>query len=71
MEAAVYQNESVRGHRFPSMAISAPTDVTIGQTADVEVSWIGLDAGTKYLGAVSHGTPSGLAGLTVVSVATD
>ena len=54
-----------------NMTISAPTDVTIGQTADVEVSWSGLDAGTKYLGAVSHGTPSGLAGLTVVSVATD
>ena len=54
-----------------NMTISAPTDVTIGETAVVDVSWSGLDAGTKYLGAVSHGTPTGLAGLTVVSVATD
>jgi hypothetical protein len=54
-----------------NMTIDAPSTVTTGQTADVGVSWTGLDAGTKYLGAVSHSTSGGLVGLTVVSVATD
>ncbi len=54
-----------------NMTISAPAAVTTGQQSAVEVSWSGLDAGTKYLGAVSHGTPSGLAGLTVIAIDTD
>jgi hypothetical protein len=37
----------------------------------VVVDWSGLDAGTKYLGAVSHSDADSIEALTVVSVATD
>jgi hypothetical protein len=54
-----------------NLTVVGPATVTTGQQADVEVSWSGLDAGTKYLGGVSHGTPAGVAGLTLVAVDTD
>ena len=53
-----------------NMTVVAPASATIGPAA-IDVSWSGLTGGTKYLGAVSHTGPSGLLGLTVVSVATD
>lgn len=46
---------------------SAPTTGTVGATGTINVSWSGLAAG-KYLGAVSHSTDDGLAGLTLVNV---
>jgi len=53
-----------------NMTVTAPAAATIG-TGNIDVSWSGLSAGTKYLGAVSHTGPSGLFGLTVLSVSTD
>jgi hypothetical protein len=53
-----------------NMTVTAPGSATVG-AASIGVEWSGLDAGTKYLGAVSHTGPSGLFGLTTVSVATD
>lgn len=46
----------------------APTTATLGGSGTVDVSWSGLTAGTKYLGAVSHSSDSGLLGLTLVRV---
>jgi subtilisin family serine protease len=55
-----------------NMTISgAPASVTLGDTATLTVSWSGLAAGTKYLGAVSHNDASGMLDLTIVAVATD
>jgi len=34
------------------------------------VNWAALDPGMHYLGAISHNTPNGLYGLTIVNVRT-
>jgi hypothetical protein len=47
---------------------AAPTSATVGQTATIDVSWSGVAAGTRALGAVSHTGDSGLMGLTLVEV---
>ena len=49
---------------------SAPAAATLGTSGTIDVSWSGLAADTKYLGAVSY-TDTSLFGLTVVSVTTD
>jgi subtilisin family serine protease len=51
-----------------NLAVTAPSTVTEGDRLDLEVSWSGLDPGLRYLGAVSHDTPSGLYWLTIVNV---
>lgn len=48
----------------------APTEVSIAQTATIAASWSGLDAGTDYVGAVSHSNADGLIGLTLVEIET-
>jgi hypothetical protein len=48
---------------------SAPASATLGATGTIDISWSGLTAGKKYLGAVSHTGPGPtLLGLTLVSV---
>lgn len=49
---------------------AAPTSANIGEVGTIEVSWSGLTADTRYLGAVSHSDASGVMGLTLVSVDT-
>jgi subtilisin family serine protease len=54
-----------------SLAVdSAPASATLGETGTVSASWSGLDAGTQYLGAVSHSDENGILDLTLVSVDT-
>ena len=48
---------------------SAPASATIGATGTIDVSWTGVAAGTRALGAVSHTGDAGLLGLTLVEVA--
>lgn len=48
---------------------SAPASATFGNDS-IDISWSGLSAGTKYLGAVSHDA-AGEFSLTLVSVSTD
>jgi hypothetical protein len=50
---------------------SAPPSATQGTTGTVDISWAGLAAGTKHLGAVGHSDGGGLIDLTAVSVDTD
>jgi len=50
------------------MSVSAPPLVSAGSTVDVNVSWSGLLSNTIYLGGISHNTPQGLAGITVISI---
>ena len=52
-----------------NMSVSAPGVVTAGNSADVTVDWNGLAPNTLYLGAISHTTPEGLVGITLVNIA--
>ena len=52
-----------------NLTVDAPSAAAIGQQADVTVSWSGLDAGTQYLGAISHADADGIFQLTLVDVA--
>ena len=54
-----------------NMTLTAPTAATLGATDTISVDWFGLEAGTKYLGAVSHSDDAGILDLTLVAVATD
>jgi hypothetical protein len=51
-----------------NMTVSAPASVTAGSTETLQVSWSGLAADRRYLGAISHVTPSGLVALTIVNI---
>ncbi len=50
---------------------SAPASATTGAVETIELSWSGLEADDKYLGAISHSDSGGVFRLTLVSVATD
>ena len=51
-----------------NMTVTAPAVVSSGTTADIQVDWTGLLANEIYLGAVSHTTPQGLVGITVIEI---
>ena len=52
-----------------NMTVAAPGSATLGAQT-ITVDWAGLNAGTRYLGAVSHSGDAGLLGLTLVKVET-
>jgi subtilisin family serine protease len=54
-----------------NMTVTAPASATLGATGTITVDWSGLDADTKYLGAVSHSDAGGILDLTLVAVDTD
>lgn len=51
-----------------NMTAVAPSAVTAGTTVDLQVDWTGLIANERYLGAISHTTPQGLVGITVINI---
>ncbi len=52
-----------------SLAVDeAPSTAVTGSTRAIELSWSGLDAATRYLGAISHSGSDGLMAMTLVSV---
>ena len=51
-----------------NMTASGPGFVTAGTTANVDVSWTGLESDTLYLGGISHNTPQGLVAITIISI---
>lgn len=51
-----------------NMTVTAPVAVSAGTTEDVTVNWTNLPTGTIYLGGISHNTPNGLVGITVIGV---
>ncbi|MGB5347072.1 MAG: S8 family serine peptidase, partial [Woeseia sp.] len=51
-----------------NMTVTAPPAVTSGSTEQISVDWTGLQTGTIYLGGISHTTPSGLVGITVIGI---
>jgi hypothetical protein len=52
-----------------NLTVTAPTTATLGETATIELSWSGLTADTRYLGAVSYDDGSAEIGSTLVSIA--
>jgi subtilisin family serine protease len=52
-----------------NLTVTAPTTATLGETATIELSWSGLTADTRYLGAVSYHDGSAEIGSTLVSIA--
>jgi hypothetical protein len=51
-----------------NMSANGPDFVSAGTTGTVAVDWAGLTSDTIYLGAISHVTPQGLSGLTLVTI---
>jgi subtilisin family serine protease len=58
------------GSGATDLSVTAPTSASLGASGTVSVSWNGLEAGQKYLGAVSY-TDDSLFGLTVVSISNE
>jgi subtilisin family serine protease len=54
-----------------NMTVTAPGTAVVGQTANVTVEWSGLNGGTRYLGAVSHGDGVTTFSRTIVRIDTD
>jgi subtilisin family serine protease len=53
-----------------NMTVSAPASATLGQTANVELTFSGLAAATKYLGSVAYSGAAGMPNPTIVRVDT-
>jgi subtilisin family serine protease len=51
-----------------NMSASGPSFVNPGTTADITVNWSDLLSNALYLGGISHNTPQGLSGLTIVTI---
>ncbi len=51
-----------------NLAATGPAAVAAGTIEEVTVDWANLASDTIYLGGVSHNTPDGLVGLTLVTV---
>lgn len=51
-----------------NLSVVYPTTVADGDRADLEIAWGPLDPATRYLGAVSHNTPTGRYGLTLLRI---
>ena len=50
------------------MTASGPPLVNAGSTETITVNWANLLSDTIYLGGISHNTPQGLVGLTLVTI---
>jgi hypothetical protein len=53
-----------------NLTVTAPANVANGDRVDLDLSWSGLAAASRYFGAISHTTPTGLYGLTLVNLTT-
>ena len=51
-----------------NLQVTAPLNVADGDQQQLEVDWGPLTPSTRYLGAISHYTPTGLYGLTILEV---
>jgi subtilisin family serine protease len=51
-----------------NMAVTAPASATLGQTGNIDLTFSGLTAGTKYLGSVAYGGAAGMPNPTIVRV---
>ncbi len=49
-----------------NLQVTSPLSVNDGDRLDLDLDWGVLDPATRYLGAISHNTPTGLYGLTIL-----
>ncbi len=62
------QNGNVLADPAGNLTVNAPTTVTSGSTANLQVTWSNLDPDNRYLGVISHNNASGTPGLTIVNI---
>lgn len=53
-----------------NLTVTAPTSAANGSRVDFELAWSGLMPESRYLGAISHTTPNGFYGLSIVNLVT-
>ena len=53
-----------------NLTVTAPVNVANGDRVEFDLAWSGLEPASRYFGAISHTTPAGLYGLTLVNVET-
>ena len=53
-----------------NLTVTSPATVENGERVDMGLQWSGLAPASRYLGAISHTTPTGFHGATVISVVT-
>ncbi|HNP36179.1 MAG TPA: S8 family serine peptidase [Woeseiaceae bacterium] len=51
-----------------NMTVSGPSFVNTGSSEELTVNWFNLISNTIYLGGISHNTPFGLSGLTLITI---
>ena len=51
-----------------NLQVTAPSLVSSGSTVDLDIRWSGLVPQSLYLGGISHTTPEGLVGITIVNI---
>ncbi len=51
-----------------NLSVNAPSAVTAGSRETLIIDWSDLDPDQRYLGAISHNTPEGTPGLTIVNI---
>jgi hypothetical protein len=51
-----------------NLAVSGPSFATAGSSGTVNVNWFNLASQTLYFGGISHNTPSGIGGLTLITI---
>ena len=52
-----------------NMSATGPVFVNPGTSGDITVDWNGLAPNNLYLGGISHNTPDGLVGFTLINIA--
>ena len=51
-----------------NMTVSGPAFVTAGDRDTITVNWSDLLSNAIYFGGISHNTPNGLSGLTLITI---
>lgn len=51
--------------------VTTTIETELGQAETLDLSWSGLPAGNRFLGGISHSSPGGLEGLTIIGIYTD
>jgi len=50
------------------MTATGPPFVNSGATENITVNWANLSSDTIYFGGISHNSPQGLVGLTLITI---
>jgi subtilisin family serine protease len=59
------------GPDMGNLTVTAPIDAVLGATESIDLAWVGLELGTRYLGAVVYNDGSTDIGSTIIRIDTD